>query len=80
MREFNTPVDSKYRKIEKLDMKLPTEIPAFKLIRKANISKEEKQASCEVKDKVLRDTECCHSNDFSQEGTDLLDKLMENHK
>ena len=31
-----------YRKIEKLDMKLPSHILAFRLLRKANISQEEK--------------------------------------
>ena len=35
--------DSKYRKIEKKNMILPPEILAFKLLRKANITKEEKQ-------------------------------------
>ena len=34
--------DSKYRKIEKKDMPLPFEILAFKLLKKANITKEEK--------------------------------------
>ena len=34
--------DSRYRKIEKLNMKLPSEILAFNLLRKANIGKEEK--------------------------------------
>lgn len=33
--------DAKYRKIEKKEMKLPPEILAFKLLRRANISKEE---------------------------------------
>ena len=40
--EFVAMFDSKYRKIEKKNMTLPTEILAFKLLRKANISKEEK--------------------------------------
>lgn len=40
--EYMASFDSKYRKIEKLNMKLPSEILAFKLLRKANISKEEK--------------------------------------
>ena len=35
--------DSKYYKIEKKNMTLPPEILAFKLLRKANITKEEKQ-------------------------------------
>ena len=34
--------DCKYRKIEKKDMLLPSEILAFKLLKKANITKEEK--------------------------------------
>ena len=34
--------DSKYRKIEKKDMSLPSEILAFKLLKKANITKGEK--------------------------------------
>ncbi|KAH3835146.1 hypothetical protein DPMN_108490 [Dreissena polymorpha] len=34
--------DSKYRKIEKKSMTLPPEILAFKLLRKANISKDER--------------------------------------
>ena len=33
--------DSKYRKREKKDMSLPSEILAFKLLKKANITKEE---------------------------------------
>ena len=40
--EYIATFDSRYRKIEKLNMKLPSEILAFKLLRKANISKEEK--------------------------------------
>lgn len=42
VREYIAQFDSKYRKIEIKNMKLPTEILAFKLLRKANISKEEK--------------------------------------
>ena len=42
--EYISTFDSKYRKIEKLDMKLPSHILAFKLLRKANISQEEKNA------------------------------------
>lgn len=40
--EYIALFDSRYRKIEKLKMTLPSEILAFKLLRKANISKEEK--------------------------------------
>jgi len=40
--EFVSMFDVKYRKIEKKKMTLPSEILAFKLLRKANISKEEK--------------------------------------
>ena len=40
--EYVASFDSRYRKIEKLNMKLPSEILAFKLIRKANIGKEVK--------------------------------------
>ena len=40
--EFIDSFDSKYRRIEKLNMKMPSEILAIKLIRKANISREEK--------------------------------------
>ena len=40
--EFIASFDFYYRKIEKLNMKLPSEILAFKLIQKANVSKEEK--------------------------------------
>ena len=40
--EYIASLDSRYRKIEKLNMKLPSEILAFKLLRKANIGKEEK--------------------------------------
>ena len=40
--EYIASFDSRYRKIEKLKMTLPSEILAFKLLRKANISKEEK--------------------------------------
>ena len=39
--EYIASFDSRYRKIEKLKMTLPSEILAFKLLRKANISKEE---------------------------------------
>ena len=40
--EYIALFDLKYRKIEKYYMKLPSEILAFKLIRKANISRVEK--------------------------------------
>ena len=40
--EYIASLDSRYRKIEKLKMALPSEILAFKLQKKANISKEEK--------------------------------------
>ena len=40
--EYIATFDSHYRKLEKYKLKLPTEILAFKLLRKANISKEEK--------------------------------------
>ena len=40
--EYIATFDSLYRKIEKLNMKLPMEIVAFKLLRKANIGKGEK--------------------------------------
>ena len=40
--KFIDSFDSKYRRIEKLNMKMPSEILTFKLIRKANISREEK--------------------------------------
>ena len=40
--EYIASFDSRYRKIEKLKMVLPSEILAFKLLKKANISKEEK--------------------------------------
>ena len=39
--EYIASFVSMYRKIEKLKMTLPSEILAFKLLRKANISKEE---------------------------------------
>ena len=42
IQEFIAMFDSKYRKIEKKDMSLPSEILAFKLLKKANITKEEK--------------------------------------
>ena len=42
IQEFIAMFDSKYRKIEKKDMPLPSEILAFKLLKKANITKEEK--------------------------------------
>lgn len=41
--EYIAVFDSKYCKIEKKNMTLPPEILAFKLLRKANITKEEKQ-------------------------------------
>ena len=40
--EYIASFDFLYRKMEKLKMKLPMEILAFKLLRKANIGKEEK--------------------------------------
>lgn len=40
--EYVAMFDAKYRKIEKKKMTLPSEILAFKLLRKANITKEEK--------------------------------------
>ena len=40
--EYNPMSDSKYRKIEKKKMTLPSEILAFKLLKKANITKEER--------------------------------------
>ena len=40
--EYIASFDSLYRKIEKLNMKLTMEILEFKLLRKANIGKEEK--------------------------------------
>ena len=42
MTEFIAIFDAKYRKIEKKKMTLPPEILAFKLLMKANITKEEK--------------------------------------
>ena len=41
IREYIATFDSRYRKIEKLNITLPSEILAFKQLRKANISKEE---------------------------------------
>ena len=38
--EYIASFDSRYRKIEKLKMVLPSEILAFKLLKKANISKD----------------------------------------
>ena len=40
--EYISVFDTKYRKIEKKNMRLPSEILAFKLLRRANLSKEEK--------------------------------------
>ena len=40
--EYIAVFDSKYKKTEKKNMTLPSEILAFKLLRKANITKEEK--------------------------------------
>ena len=40
--EYIAAFDSRYRKMEKFKIKLPSEILAFKLLRRANISKEEK--------------------------------------
>ena len=40
--EYIAEFDTKYRKMEKKDMTLPPEILAFKLLRKACITKEEK--------------------------------------
>ena len=40
--DYISTFDSMYRKIEKLDMKLPSHSLAFKLLRRTNISQEEK--------------------------------------
>ena len=40
--EYIAMFDAKYRKIEKKSMSLPSEILAFKLLKKANITKEER--------------------------------------
>ena len=40
--EYVAVFDAKYRNIEKKKMTLPAEILAFKLLREANITKEEK--------------------------------------
>lgn len=40
--EYIATFDAKYRKVEKKNMTLPSEILAFKLLKKANISREEK--------------------------------------
>ena len=40
--EYIAAFDSRYRKMEKFKIKLPSEILAFKLLRRANINKEEK--------------------------------------
>lgn len=40
--EYISIFDAKYRKIEKKNMKLPPEILAFKLLRRSQISKEER--------------------------------------
>ena len=40
--EYIAMFDAKYRKIEKKKMTLPSEILAFKLLKKANITKEER--------------------------------------
>ena len=44
--EYVAVFDAKYRKIEKKKMSLPAEILAFKLLRKANITKREKLLVC----------------------------------
>ena len=40
IRDYIASFDLKYRKLEKLNIKLSSEILAFKLLRKANLSKE----------------------------------------
>ena len=42
IQDYVETFDAKYRKIEKKNMKLPSEILAFKLLRRAKITKEEK--------------------------------------
>ena len=42
IQEYIATFDFKYRKIEKKSMTLPSEILAFKLLKRANITKEEK--------------------------------------
>lgn len=66
MNEFIAIFDSKYRKIEKKKMTLPSEILAFKLLRKANITKEQKMLvltgtearNCAVLDSACSSTVC----------------------
>ena len=40
--EYISNFDQRYQRVEKMDMKLPSAILAFKLLRRANISREEK--------------------------------------
>ena len=40
--EYIQSFDAKYRKLEKLNIKLPAEVLAFKLLKRANVSREEK--------------------------------------
>ena len=42
IREYAADFDLKFRKLEKINIKLPSEILAFKLLRNANLSKQEK--------------------------------------
>ena len=42
IREYVTDFDLKFRKLEKIQIKLPSEILAFKLLRNANLSKQER--------------------------------------
>ena len=41
MREYANNFDLKFRKLEKLNMKLPPQINVLKLLRKANLHKHE---------------------------------------
>ena len=56
MTEFIAIFDAKYRKIEKKKMTLPPEILAFKLLKKANITKEEKLLVLTGMDFAKKDT------------------------
>ena len=56
MTEFIATFDAKYRKIEKKKMTIPPEILAFKLLKKANITKEEKLLVLTGMDLAKKDT------------------------
>ena len=56
IQEFITKFDAKYQRLSKLDLKLPSPILAFTLLRRANLTKQEKQLVLTGMDFTKKDT------------------------